>query len=72
MQGEYNYRALSFDDDDEYEKLELFVSCRNLADLDIITTTDSFLVVRILEPNKPLREILRTRVYDNSLNPDYA
>lgn len=41
--------------DDESEKLELFVSCRKLADLDFITVTDSFLIVRMMEPNKPLR-----------------
>lgn len=41
--------------DDESEKLELFISCRNLADLDFLTVTDSFLIVRMMEPNKPLR-----------------
>lgn len=38
---------------DEQEKLELFVSCRNLEDLDVISVTDSYLVVKIQELNQP-------------------
>lgn len=50
----YN-REGSLMSDEDSEKLELFVSCRKLADLDFITVTDSFLIVRMMEPNKPLR-----------------
>lgn len=39
--------------DEASEKLELFISARNLADLDFITVTDSFLVITLKEPNKP-------------------
>ena len=38
---------------EEREKLELFISCRNLDDLDFITVTDSYLVVKLVENNQP-------------------
>ena len=40
-------RADSLMSDEESEKLEITASCRNLADLDFLTVTDSFLVVKI-------------------------
>ena len=46
-------RVNSLTSDDSSSHLELFFSCRNLADLDIITVTDSFLIVKLSEPNKP-------------------
>lgn len=52
--------------------MELFVSCRNLDDLDFITVTDSFLVVKLLEHQKPEKTVLKTKVYWNDLNPNYA
>ena len=58
--------------DESSYKLEFFFSCRNLADLDFITVTDSFLVVKMQEQNKGEKIILKTKVYDNNLNPDYA
>lgn len=57
---------------DEQEKLELFVSCRNLDDLDFITVTDSFLVVKLKEYNRPEKTLLKSKVYWNDLNPNYA
>ena len=57
---------------EEQEKLELFISCRNLDDLDFITVTDSYLVVSLLEHNRPLKTVLKTKVYWNDLNPNYA
>ena len=42
-------------DDVISEKIEIFISARQLADLDTITTTDSYLVVYLFEPNKPKR-----------------
>ena len=48
------------------------MSCRNLDDLDFFTVTDSFLVVKLIEMDKPERNILRTKVYFNDLNPNYA
>ena len=59
-------------DDVISEKIEIFISARKLADLDTITTTDSFLVVYLFEPNKPKRQVLKTKVYYNELNPNYA
>jgi hypothetical protein len=66
-------RALSSTTSDEAsEKLELFIGCRDLVDLDIITVTDSFLIVTLQETGKQEREILKTKIYWNDLNPDYA
>ena len=59
-------------DDVISEKIEIFVSARKLADLDAITTTDSFLVVHLFEPNRPKRQVLKTKIYHNELNPNYA
>lgn len=33
---------------EEKERIEIFISCRNLDDLDFITVTDSFLVVKLI------------------------
>ena len=41
----------SLADENSY-KLELFFCCRNLKDLDFITVTDSFLIVKLQEQNK--------------------
>lgn len=68
----YNRQGTSLTSEDESEKLELFFGCRNLADLDLISVTDSFLVIKLQEPNKPERTIMKTKVYYNDLNPDYA
>lgn len=57
---------------EEKERLELFVSCRNLDDLDYITVTDSFLVVKLQEYGQPEKTILKTKIYWNDLNPNYA
>jgi hypothetical protein len=59
-------------DAEESEKLELFISCRNLANLDVITTTDSYLVIKLIEPGKQPKQVLKTKVYYNDLNPNYA
>jgi hypothetical protein len=57
---------------DEKERIEIFVSCRNLDDLDFITVTDSFLIVKLIENNQPEKQVLKTKVYWNDLNPNYA
>lgn len=44
---ELDRRQSSLMSDEESQKLELFFSCRNLADLDFITVTDSFLVIKL-------------------------
>ena len=43
-----------------------------MADLDIVTVTDSFMIIKLQELNKPEKVILKTKVYWNDLNPDYA
>ena len=57
---------------DDKERIQIFVSCRNLDDLDFITVTDSFLIVKLVENNQPEKQVLRTKVYWNDLNPNYA
>ena len=57
---------------DDKERIEIFVSCRNLDDLDFITVTDSFLIVKLVENNQPEKQVLKTKVYWNDLNPNYA
>ena len=37
-----------------------------------MSTTDSFLVIKLSEPNKAEKTILKTKIYWNDLNPDYA
>lgn len=72
MDMSYNRQGTSMTSDDDSEKLELFIGARNLTDLDLISVTDSFLVIKLSEPNKPEKVILKTKVYWNDLNPDYA
>ena len=57
---------------DDKERIQIFVSCRNLDDLDFITVTDSFLIVKLVENNQPEKQVLKTKVYWNDLNPNYA
>lgn len=64
-------RSYSMTSQSDTERLELFFSCRNLKDMDTVTVTDSFLVVRLTQPLKPPMQVLRTKTVENSLNPDY-
>lgn len=50
----------------------MFFSARKLDNLDTFTTTDSYLVVYIIEPNRKKQQILKSKVYYNDLNPNYA
>lgn len=47
MNTAINRQMTGMTSDEASEKLELFFSCKNLADLDFITVTDSYLVVKI-------------------------
>ena len=58
--------------DADSEQVQIYFSARKLADLDIVTVTDSFLVVYLQQLNKPKKKVLQTKVYWNDLNPDYA
>lgn len=64
-------RSASLMSQNDSEKVEFFMSCRNLRDVDTVTVTDSYLVVKIRHQNQPVKQILRTRTVENSLNPDY-
>lgn len=52
-------------------ELELYFSCRGLADLDTVTVTDSFLVVYLSDRDTPPIKIHETKTHWNDLNPDY-
>lgn len=56
----------------ESEKVEIFFCARDLADLDLLSVTDSFLVVYKQEPNGKKVKVLKTKIYWNDLNPDYS
>ncbi len=56
---------------DDKERIQIFVSCRNL-NLDFISVIDSFLVVKLVENNQLEKQVLKTKVYWNDLNPNYA
>lgn len=68
----FEERKESLMSDADSEQIELYFSARNLADLDLVTVTDSFLVVYLIEPNKARKQVLKTKIYWNDLNPDYA
>lgn len=50
----------------------MYFSARKLDNLNTFTTTDSYLLVFLLEPNKNKQQILKTKVYSNDLNPNYS
>lgn len=54
------------------EKIEVFISARKLDNLDTFTTTDSYLIVSLVHPNNKREQVLKTKVYYNDLNPNYA
>ena len=65
-------RKQSLTSEADFEQVEIYFSARKLADLDIVTVTDSYLVVYLQETNKQRRKMLKTKIYWNDLNPDYA
>ena len=65
-------RKDSLQSEHESQKVEIFFSARKLADLDLLTVTDSFLVVYKQESNAKKQQVLKTKIYWNDLNPDYA
>ncbi len=64
-------RTNSLQSQGETERLEFFFSCRNLDDVDTVTVTDPFLVVKMKESDKQERIILKTKTVMNNLNPDF-
>jgi Ca2+-dependent lipid-binding protein len=54
-------------------KIQLFISCRNLADLDLFTKSDPQCVVYIKDSkNLHYTEIGKTEMINNNLNPDFT
>lgn len=71
MESESYKRSASLMSQNDSERVEFFMSCRNLRDVDTITVTDSFLVVKMRQTNQQPRQVLRTKTIWNNLNPDY-
>ncbi|XP_065221686.1 copine-8-like [Planococcus citri] len=54
-------------------EVELSISCRNLLDCDVFSKSDPMCVVFYKSPEVPdWREICRTEVIDNNLNPNFS
>jgi len=55
------------------QKIRLFLSCRNLADLDIITVSDPYIEIWLKNDERSSwTKIAQTETIDNNLNPDFA
>lgn len=55
------------------QKIQLFISCRNLADLDIITVSDPYVEIWLKNDERSKwTKIAQTETIDNNLNPDFA
>ena len=61
---------MEFSSDDK-EKIELFISCRSLKNLDTFSKSDPQVIVSMVN-NNHLSEIGRTEVVQNNLNPNFA
>lgn len=57
--------------DQAHTKLELFFSCRNLADLDTFSKSDPYVVIQI-KNNDRWEEYGRTEIIYDNLNPTFA
>ena len=56
---------------DDREKIELFLSCRKLTDLDVISKSDPFIKV-FLTYRGATKTLGQTEILKNNLNPDFA
>ncbi|CAK86273.1 unnamed protein product (macronuclear) [Paramecium tetraurelia] len=54
------------------QKLELFISCRQLDDLDTVSVSDPFVVLYLLNSQKKWLKIGQTELIWNNLNPNFA
>ena len=53
--------------------LGLFVSAKNLTDLDVITASDPFCALMLRDkPNEVYKKVGQTEVVDNNLNPKWV
>ncbi|KAL4499199.1 hypothetical protein ABPG72_006785 [Tetrahymena utriculariae] len=65
-----NYPGLDMSD---REKVEIFVSCRSLADKDAFSKSDPFVIMQIQNPQtKQWGELFRTEVIMDNLNPNFT
>jgi Ca2+-dependent lipid-binding protein len=52
-------------------KLELFISCKNLKDVDFIGKSDPYVIVSMKEEGQEWKEIGKTEMITNNLNPTF-
>ena len=58
---------------DDREQIELFISCRSLKDMDVMSKSDPQVIMSVQNnANKQWTEVGRTECIDNNLNPDFA
>ena len=60
-------------EDSTANKVQLFISCRKLKDLDIISKTDPQVFVYVKEANQKAYTLIgKSEIISNSLNPDFT
>ncbi|CAD8067375.1 unnamed protein product [Paramecium primaurelia] len=57
---------------DSIQKLELFISCRQLDDLDTVSVSDPYVVLYLKNSQKKWNQIGQTELIWNNLNPNFA
>lgn len=65
------YHYLLQDEQDETQELELSVKCFELNNLANSVPLDSFFVVKLIEKNKPIKQLVKSKVYWGCSNPEY-
>lgn len=68
----YNSVQQNFDNGSTAQKVEIFLTGRNLLDLDFFSKSDPYIKVYFSSsPNSKLNFIGRTETVDNNLNPNF-
>jgi Ca2+-dependent lipid-binding protein len=57
---------------EDREQVELFISCRSLKDMDVMSVSDPQVILMIQGANRQWAEYGKTEIIDNNLNPDFA
>jgi hypothetical protein len=57
---------------DGHQKIELFLSCRNLVNRDVLSLSDPQIILYILDKDGKPRKIGTTEMIKDNLNPDFT
>ena len=68
----YEEKSSILSEEEISEKLEIYVSGRNLNSKGNFPSVDSYLLVTLLEPERPQKQILKSKVYWNTPQPNYV